>query len=226
VSKRVRISLLVLGGLLLLAAVAVFVLYRAARHVPEFYRRALEADQAAQAKAADRMERQAFDLTGKLQEPGDWQMAVTAEEINGWLAVQLPKQFPRLLPPAMADPRVAIEPGRILLGCRYQQGGLDSVLSLVLVPYVPQPGVLALRIAQARAGLVPLPTDGVLKTVAEALRAAKVEVDGKRQPADGQSVLRITLPTIPGKHRKRVCIDNLQLRAGELFLEGTTQREP
>lgn len=224
-SKRVRISLFVLGGLLLLAAVLLFVLYRAAQQVPEFYRRALQADQAAEAKAAERMERQALDLTEKVQRPGDWQMVVTAEEINGWLAVQLPKQFPRLLPPAMANPRVAIEPDRIVLACRYQQGGLESVLSLTVVPYVPEPGVLALRIGQPRAGLLPLPLGGVLKNVTKALQAANLDMPWKWQQAGGNPVLRITLPTVPGRHRKRVRIESLLLDAGQLRVEGTTERE-
>ena len=152
-------------------------------------------------------------------------MIFTAEEINGWLAVQLPKQFPQLLPPGMADPRVAIEPDRIVLACRYQHHGVDSVLSLAVLPYVPEPGVLALRIGQPRAGLLPLPLDGVLKNITKALQAANLDAPWKWQQAGGDPVLRITLPTVPGKHRKHVRIESLQLRAVRFYVEGTTQRE-
>ena len=35
------------------------------------------------------------------------------------------EEVPHALPPAMPNPRVAIEPDGIMLGCRYQQGGVD-----------------------------------------------------------------------------------------------------
>ncbi len=223
-SKRRRIVLFVLGGLLLVAAAGLFILYRASQHVPEFYRRALEVDKAAQAEAADRMERLTFEMSGDLQRPRHWQMVFTADEINGWLAVELPKKFPALLPPAMQDPRVAISPQGIVLACRYQQDRLQSVLSLAIVPYVPQSDVLALRIGQPRAGLLPLPMDKVLSGVSQAVK--ETDLDVQWQQAGGDPVLRITLPSIPGKHRKRVRIESLQLRDGELCVEGTTEREP
>ena len=40
--------------------------------------------------------------------PGRWQTTITAEEINGWLAVDMVKNHPKLLPPTFHDPRVAI----------------------------------------------------------------------------------------------------------------------
>ena len=152
VSKKLRLALWLLGGLLVLVAAGLFALYQAAQHVPEFYRQALEVDAAAQAKAADRMERQALDLTGDVQKSGHWQAVFTAEELNGWLAVELPKKFPEALPPALASPRVSIGPEGIVLACQYQQDRLRSVLSLSIAPYVPEPGVLALRIGTPAPG--------------------------------------------------------------------------
>ena len=53
-------------------------------------------------------------------------------------------------------------PERITVACRFEQGGVSSVLSLTVEPYVPEPNVVALRIVRARAGLLPVPLGRVL----------------------------------------------------------------
>ncbi len=222
-SKRLRIALFGLGGLLLLVAVGLFALYRAAQHVPDFYRRALEVDDAAQEQAAQRMERKALEMTGDLQRPGHWQKVITADEINGWLAVELPRKFPTILPPTMRNPRVAIESDRIVLACEYQ-GTPRSVLHLTIMPYMTRPDVLALQICKVRAGLVPMPLGNVLESLGKAVKAA--ELEAMRKQAGDDPVIEITLPTVPGKYRKNVRIKTLQLRDGEIYVEGTTEREP
>ena len=91
---------------------------------------------------------------------------------------------------------------------------------------MPEPGVLALRICKPRAGLLPLPLDKVLKAIGKAVENADLDLQFTWKQAGGDPVLQITLPAMTGKHRKRVRIESLQLREGELCIEGTTQREP
>ena len=110
------------------------------------------------------MERQALRSDREVQRPGDWQMVVTAEEINGWLAVELPKKFPACpaaghgqIPAWRSGPRGSCWPAGI------SRAVCESVLSLSIVPYVPEPGVLALRIGQRGPGCFRCRWTGVLK---------------------------------------------------------------
>ena len=222
-SKKLRIALFIAVGLLVAAGAALLVVYRLSQHVPQFYRQALEADPAAEQKAAERMDRQVMELASNVQKSGHWQMVFTAEEINGWLAVILPKKFPESLPAALVDPRVAIEPGGITLACRYGHGSLQSVLSLTIEPYMVAPDVLALRIRKPRAGLLPIPLGDMVANVAKAVRDADLDV--KRLQTDGDPVLQIGLRTLHGTHGKSVRIETLQLRQGELYIEGTTEKQ-
>ena len=223
VSKKLRIALFIAAGLLLAVGTVLLVAYRLSQHVPQFYCQALEIDPAAQRQAAERMDRRAMELASNLQKSGHWQMVFTAEEINGWLAVVLPKKFPQTLPAAMADPRVAIEPGGITLACRYGQGSLQSVLSLKIEPYMASPDVLALGIHKPRAGLLPIPLGDMVANVAKAVKDADLDV--QRRQSGGDPVLQIGLRPLHGSNRKSVRIEILQLRQGELYIEGTTEKQ-
>lgn len=216
---KLRIALFVACGLAALAVAVLIVLYVAARHVPQFYSEAMAADEAVQRPAAERMDRQAMELASDSQKSGHWQMTITAADINAWLAVAMPQKLPHALPPSMQNPRVAIEPNGITLGCQYQQGGVTSVLTLTVEPYVPEPGVLALRIRKARAGLLPMPLQQVLDGIKKALQGSELRTQWRQ--ADGDPVLRISSSP---EQSKRVSIETLQLRKGELYVEGTTEK--
>ncbi len=185
--------------------------------MPEFYRKAMEADAAGQRPAAQRMDRQVLDLASRMHTSGRWRAIWTAEQVNAWLAVLLPQKLPHALPPEFVDPRVAIDRSGITLACRYRGPYGQTVLTLVVEPYVPEAGVLALRICKARAGLAPLPLGKILAAAAAAVRAADYRVSWHQ--SGGDPVLQIA----PAKDA-RARIEGLELRDGEIRIEGTTHK--
>ena len=110
-----------IAGLVLLAGVAAVALYRAAGHVPEFYRQAVEVERAKQQAASEVMIKRATDLASDVQKSGPWQATFTAAEVNGWLAVDLVKNHAGMLPGTISDPRVAITPEAVDVACRYRR---------------------------------------------------------------------------------------------------------
>ena len=222
--SKLRIALWLLLGLLLVAAIGLFALYVASQRVPEFYAEALRADPRAQKEDSDRMLQQATALASDVQRPGAWRVLFTEEQINGWLAVDLPANHPGALPPALREPRVTITPGGITVGCRFRYGRFDSVVSLELQPYLPEPNVLAVRVAGGRAGVVPMPLGEVLDRISQA--AARLDVPLRWKQAEGDPVAQITIPPPRKEHGTLVRIETLRLGDGEIYLAGTTERRP
>ena len=177
-----------------MAGAAGFGLYRATQYVPEFYRQAMEADAAVQRQAAQRMDRQVLDLASRMHTSGRWRAAWTGEQVNAWLAVLLPQKLPGALPPEFVDPRVAIDRGGITLACRYRGPYGQTVLTLVVEPYVPEPGVLALRIRKARAGLAPLPLGNILAARGGRRPRRRLRRLLASRPRGGDPVLQIAPP--------------------------------
>lgn len=220
--KWLRIVLFSAVSLLLLAAIGLFFVWRASRRVPEFYQEAIRGDRTRLAEASDAMLQRATALSSDVKQDGPWEATFTAEEINGWLAVDLVENHSGQLPPAMSDPRVAIQPDGLTLACRFKQGYIDTVLSLAVDVYLPEPNVVALRICKARAGSLPLPLDDVLRRIDEAAQRSRLGI--KWRQADGDPVAYLSLPSSDGQ-REIVEIDTLRLDEGEIYIAGSTQRD-
>ena len=137
--KRLRIAALIGCGLLLVIALGLGGLYWALKHEPEFYRDAVRLDRSRQKQASDQMLQRAAALRSDVEKEGRWKALFTAEQINGWLAVDLPENFPDALPESFRDPRVEIRPDRMTLACRLKQGGTTTVVTLTVEPYLPEP---------------------------------------------------------------------------------------
>jgi len=222
VTRRLRLVLLIGSVVLLAAGVAVVLVYRASRQVPEFYRLALEVDPAVQRTASDKMVQQAAALISDVQKQGPWQAVFTEAEINGWLAVERVKNHPELIPETMSDPRVRVEPEGLTLAFRYRDATWEGVVWLTVDLYLVEPNVVALRVRKARAGALPLPLENVLKEVAKATDQLDWQVDWRQ--AGGDPVAQITIPPLKSHGHRVLQIETLRLEKGRILLAGTTRR--
>jgi hypothetical protein len=227
-SRRLRWGLIGLSAFLAIAGLVLSGLYFAARYEPKFYRRAMQTDAAVSEKGSRQMLQRVSALIGDAQKIGRWEAVFTAEQINGWLAADFVRNHPDTLPPTMRDPRVEITPQKIVLACRYQRAAVSSVLTLTLDLYVPESSPsernrVALRIVRARAGLLPLPLDDVLKTIHEAVQESGCHLEWRN--TSGDPVALITLPPPHKNARTRLSIETIRLGEGEIYLAGTTQRQ-
>jgi hypothetical protein len=198
-----------------------YLLYRASQDVPEFYEKALQADPQRQREASDEMVQRAAALASDVNKQGDWQTVFTAEQINGWLAVDMVENHPDLLPSSLSDPRVAIEPEQLLVACRLERGKWKGVVSLSVDVYLAKPNVLALRIRKARAGLLPIPLKTITDEITE--RAEKLDLGLRWRQAEGDPVAEIPIPPPRDADDRAVRVETVRLGEGRLYLAGSTE---
>lgn len=89
-----------------------------------------------------------------------FRIELTDAQINRWLAArgQIWPSLRRVLPAEIQDPVIAFEPGRILVGARYEKNGVSTVLSLATTLEVEGSGsAIAVRLGGVYAGLLPVP---------------------------------------------------------------------
>lgn len=219
-SRRTRILLIVALGLVAVLVAILLGVYFALRSEPAFYRQAMQTKSDALKKGSEQMLKQVGALQSVMNRSGRWQADITAEEINGWLAVDLRRNHPHLLPPTIYDPRAAIDASEITIACRYQGGGVNTVLSLAFRPYVPEPSVLALRIVRGRAGGLPLPLKGVLDGISKGATEMRFRLRWAQSGAD--PVALISLPSDDGDRVVR--IESIELRKDAIHISGVTER--
>jgi hypothetical protein len=220
---RLRTVLAVLCVLAMLLGGGLAWLLTAVRHVPHFYADALAVEPAVQQQSSDEMVRRSATLSNDVRRGGRWQAIFTAQQINGWLAVDLRENYPNAIPPQLRDPRVAIHQGEIILGCIYASPPIRTVLSLTADAYMQSPNVLALRIRRARAGAVPVPLKDVVDKLVHAGEGTGCRVTLRQIDAD--PLLLLSFPAAEnGDHGRIVHVDTIELHEGELYVAGSTER--
>jgi len=212
---------ILLAGLLAATSGAALVLYRASQNEPEFYRQVLSIDHAALQEASDQMLQRTTALASDLKKPGSWEIAFSDKQINGWLAVDLPKNHPDLLPPEIRDPRVVINGRRMRVACRLAWDRWHGVAWLEVQPSLVEPNLLAVRICRVRLGAVPVPRGWVLDQLTRAALRLRLRI--RWNQLDGDPVLLVPLDEVATKGRKRVTVRQLHLQDSHVYLAGVTE---
>jgi hypothetical protein len=201
----------------------VLAIYRAARHEPEFYQQALQATPGLQARASDALERNLLELHNDARQQGRWQAVFTEEQINGWLATELPEKFPMLLPPGTQDPRVDVAPQRAQVACRYEQGNFSAVISFALdIALTDETNQLAIRVHKLRAGAIPVPLRRFLERIASAAHRAEIDLSWRQTEGDPVALVMVPVHHEDYAHRE-IYLETVELRDGEVFLAGRTE---
>ncbi len=222
-SRRLRITLWIGFGIPAVLIAGLMSVFLALRYVPKFYRDALAVEPETQEQGSDEMLQRTAALVSDLRKSGKWHAQFSAEQINGWLAVDFVKNHLAALPPLFSNPRVAIDSDGIVLACRYEGGIVSTVLTLTVEPYVPEESVLALRIVRVRAGLVPMPLEKVLDGISDAARRSEWRI--KWRQSGGDPVALLSAPPPDSERDLAVKIETIRLGKGEIFISGANERK-
>lgn len=194
--------------------------YVASQHVPSYYAEALVEEPEVQEKASDEMLYRATTLASDVQKKGTWQAKFTEQQINGWLAVDLKRNYSKELPPGVSDPRVSIQPDRVFLACRYEDSRISTVCSLEVDVYLAESNLIGLRLISAKAGALPLPLKDVVDGITRGFEQANAPL--RWQQADGDPVALIPVPSPRSSDNLAISIDTIQLEEGAIILAGRT----
>lgn len=195
-------------------------LYFASQDVPKFYKEEIARRPEVQKKASNEMLKQATALASDVQQRSRWQALFTAEQINGWLAVDCREHFADLLPPEVHDPRIAIGERQATLGFRYTKAGVSTIFSLSFDVYLASPNVIALHIKKARAGRVPVPLAEVLSTIKHAAEALEVPLQWRQEGGDPVALITLLPPRRSSK--RALQLESVELHSGKVFLSGSS----
>jgi hypothetical protein len=213
-----------LGALVIAGILVSLGLYRAAQQAPEFDEQALVAEPTQQAAAGDELERRLLDLRGDTRREGRWEAHFSEQQINGWLAADLPEKFPGLLPPEASNPRVHITSDSFQAAFRYASGRITAVISCEADIYLTdEPNVVAVRLRRVRAGALPLPLGQFLEQIAAEAANAGVALRWSEEAGDPLALITIP-PQVDAKTQAESHLETLELREGEIVLAGRTER--
>lgn len=196
------------------------------REVPDFYVQAKARTPVDLDAVSRQLEHEVQILTDQVGQVGSWQAVFTEDQINAWLVHQLPKEFSKVLPRGVHDPRVVIQDGKVLAAARYTDRRIDTVVSFeVSIQLTEVPNVLAVEVRNLKAGALPLPLNHFVHQISR--RAAYDSLEVKWD--EGEDGAPIGLITVPSEHpkyvRTPVIVESVELSEGRLWLAGHTGPE-
>ncbi|QDT67959.1 hypothetical protein MalM25_08680 [Planctomycetes bacterium MalM25] len=216
-----RLALILIGSLGVVAAVAAgtaFALYRSATATVPEYEAALEIDPVTAEADRREFESQLTALASDAQSLPEWTSRVTARQINAWLAVRLERDFPGFKRAGLLSPRVVLREDEILVAARSVLTRVHGVLALTLRPMVTEDDELALQVASARLGALPLPLEALMAQLKE---TPLTEIGPIRlaQSSDTATIV-LDLERLNTSQDLSVRLTGVDVRPGELLLRG------
>jgi len=152
---------------------------------------------------------------------GGWETAVTADELNAWLAVDLPRNHPRWLPRGVSQLRLAFRPRHVVLGTQVGYGPLTAVAWLDFEVLLRDINHLAIVLEQARLGAIPVPRTPILRELAR--RISKLGMVTDLRMLDGRMVLMVYIPSTHDAGATSYWLESLSIGDGELLMAGETR---
>jgi hypothetical protein len=215
-SKRLMVAGVFLGVLLAIPATVWFSL----TYEPSFYRAMVSLPRDQREVKAKHFVAQSLQLRNDIVNEPSWEAVFSDQEVNAWLAEDLVTHFADQLPPEVHDPRVLFEMNRVILAFQLEKGGVQSVITVVARPRVPEGNTVELTLEKIRAGILPVPADNVLDRIIEHARLRGVDVQWQRRDGYPVVVMRYT----PNLSREDVQLEELEIRSGQIRLAGRSDR--
>lgn len=185
-------------------------------HEPSFYRKTVSVSRVQREARARRFVSSSLQLRNDIANEPKWEAAFSDDEVNAWLAEDLVTHFADQLPPEVHEPRVLFEMDRMTLAFELDRGPLRTVVWVVARTRVPRPNVLELTFEKIRAGMLPVPADGVLDRIVQRARDHGLDVSWKREGGSPVATVRYT----PDDGRDDVQLERVQIFKGEVRLMG------
>lgn len=217
--RRLMVMLLVL---LVVVAGGLYSTYQATQQAPEFYTvvaaKPLAPSNAPPVRVVADQQIEEAETAARVK--SNWRFEFTQDQVNEFLANELPEQAPNLLPKSIKDPRIKIEPGKALLGCQYDSERFKAVLWVETEAAVAEDGKsIKLIPKSAGAGMLPMPLARLFERL-KGLRGntGALVIEFNDQPPES-IVLRIR-PEAIDPEQADYRIDSIRLESEKITLEG------
>ncbi len=187
---------------------------------PYYYRAMVGLSREQRAGRAKKFVAQSIQLRNDICNEPNWEAVFTDQEVNAWLAEDLVTHFADRLPPEVHEPRLLFEPDRIILAFQLQQGGVQSIITVIARPRVPGGNTVELTLEKIRAGILPVPADNILDRIIDYARRHGIDAEWARKDGYPVVLMRYT----PHIDREDVQLEELQIRDHQIRLAGRSDR--
>jgi hypothetical protein len=215
-----RKSIVFSAAIVLLLGGAAALLVLLVRHEPAFYSRVAPPEGSQRKKRSGQFLQEFIQLGQDMRHYQEWNATFEQDCINSYFEEQFLDSglAERILPEGVTAPRIAVEPDRIRLACRYGSGALSTVISINVRLWLVQTesNAVALELQNLHAGAIPIAAQSLLEQLSEAARQSNIGVTWYRYHGNPVALLRFQTD----QDRPTIRFDHLVLRDGAIEIRG------
>ncbi|HOP76142.1 MAG: hypothetical protein WBH86_10365 [Thermogutta sp.] len=222
--RVLRILLITTAVVLAVVLVIVGGIWLLVTRTPDFYEKKVPVDPALAKKACDQFLQKTSLFASDLKREGTWYLKVTEEEINGWLAVDLPRNHTQALPRGIWEPRVEIGDDIIRVAAQAEYGHLRGVAHVELQLYSTEANTITVVVKRAALGALPLPLQDLVEQLKKI--AARAHWDVRQMQTGGSPTLVITIPKKLDEKGRELELTTIHITPGTIELIGKIKGTP
>lgn len=204
-----------------LVALGLGLAYWSVTQAPSFYVEELQRPVEPEVQKAQAKEfvQATMQLVDEIRYDDEWSEQFSQEQINSWLAEELPKKYAKWIPKGTSDPRIRLDAEAVEIAFRCEHPRFQGVISARLKPFVSGPNELAIKVLSVSLGLVPLPIDQVLDQIGGNLQKTVTDAGGRMEwrQMEGSDVLVIHL----NDQADKPVLQAVRLAKGTLEISGS-----
>ena len=197
--------------------------HRSTQTVPEFYRAALDIAPESYREAGEEFESRMLQLNTDVRNLDSWQASFSQDQVNGWLAFELPENFPGTIPPQVSEPRVAFFENNVQLAFHFVSSKFSGIITISGDVFCTENrNQIGIQIQSVRSGVIPLPMDVWAESIEKSCRKAGIKLMWSQK--DGDTVAIVDLPDrfLDIKNRQ-IILESVEIAEGELLLSGQSR---
>lgn len=198
--------------------------YWLAQQTPDFYKTAMEMSAEEAFVAGESLEVAALYLRNDLVEQETWVAEFPEDQINGWLASDLPRKFSTMLPDEVRDPRVGIEPRKFQIAVTTEIEKVETVL-VAAVEFFPTEvsNEFGFRVLSVHAGWLPIPISFFTVPATELLERYRIQAKWY-EDGDGAPVAVLKVPKSKLSYDgKQIVVEQLEIADGSVRMAGRSK---
>ncbi len=194
-----------------------------AQRIPDFYAQVLPAGHPQAKIDGQQFERNLIRLQNSARQRKPWRVEISQDQVNGWLANDLPQKFPNSIPRQVMEPRAVFDQNEVKLAFRYQTNGIEGIIVLTADVFcTDQQNEIAVEIKSVRAGIIPLPVGPWIDKVTDSLRQAGIPLFWTTTSDSPVAVFSIPEHLSVKGNNWQVVIEAIELSPEKLLIAGTT----
>ena len=210
-------------ALILFFAVTLATLLLAVKSKPAFYAKSLSVERSVwvqKSKIAVEKTTGAFEKLTPSETK--WKTEYSEDEVNGYLAIGLQQDYPKILPKEIKNPRIQLFDDQLKFACEIDAGSFSGVLDLGLKIQFPKPNSCEIRFQNARLGLLPFSSETIRDLLADGLRQSGAKVEMKEIEGDPTFVADFQIPL--EEKKLLLLLENLSVQNDVLSLSGDVEK--